>query len=456
MPRSPQQSDKISVRFVSLGCPKNLVDSEVMAGILQKDQFSILPPDQATDVGVVNTCGFIDASKKESIDTILELAQEKKAGRLKLLIVSGCLSQRYAGELPKLLPEVDAFIGTGDFKKLSQIIHDKMGGEKKRDFIRYPEELPTSETPRAISTPFYTRFVKVSEGCSHACSFCTIPMMRGGLKSRTSDDVVAEISKGIESGVKEFNLIAQDLNEFGRDLAERDSLYNLFEKLSALKGDFWIRPLYMYPLQFPDKLIRLMSEHPHVIPYVDIPLQHIDDRILKSMKRGSSSKYIYRLIEGLRKQIPGIILRTTFIVGYPGETEEEFERLHDFIREMKFDRLGVFTYSDEEGTAAFDIADRVPQKTKEERRDRLMRLQQEISLQKNKGYVGKSLKVLYEGENAPEGYQGTGRFYGQAPEIDGQVYFKFKPGQKPPKAGSFINARVIEALEYDLVAEAQG
>ncbi|MDO8519208.1 MAG: MiaB/RimO family radical SAM methylthiotransferase, partial [Deltaproteobacteria bacterium] len=295
---------KTTVRFITLGCPKNLVDTEVMGGLVS-EEFSVVPEGEASDVGIVNTCGFIEASKKESLDAILNLAREKKEGRLKLLIVAGCLSQRYATELPKLLPEVDAFVGTGDFSRVPEVIREKLAGVKKRNFILDPtQELHTASSPRLAGTPAYSRYIKISEGCSHACSFCTIPLMRGGLKSRPQDDVLDEIRRGASEGTKEFNLIAQDLNEYGRDLADRGSLYGLLGKLAAVEGDFWVRLLYMYPLQFPDRLIRLMKDHPHVVPYVDIPLQHIDDRILKSMNRGSSSAYIYRLIEKLKKEIP--------------------------------------------------------------------------------------------------------------------------------------------------------
>ncbi|OGQ07649.1 MAG: ribosomal protein S12 methylthiotransferase RimO [Deltaproteobacteria bacterium RIFCSPLOWO2_12_FULL_40_28] len=449
-----------TVRFISLGCPKNLVDTEVMTGLLHQKNYRIVSSETTSDVGVINTCGFIEASKKESIDTILKLAEEKKQGKLKLLVVSGCLSQRYAKELPALLPEVDAFIGTGDFSRLDEIIQKKLGGETTRNFIRYPDELYSIDTPRLYLTPSYTRFIKISEGCSHTCSFCTIPLMRGNLKSRTSNNIAQEIKQGASRGVKEFNLIAQDLNEYGRDLPERDSLYHLLEKTGGLSGSFWIRLLYMYPLQFPDKLITLIKNHPHVIPYVDIPLQHIDDEILKSMKRGSSSKYIHRLLEKLKTEIPHLVLRTTFITGYPGETESAFGKLLNFIKETKFDRLGVFTYSKEDQTMAAKLPNPVPEKIKQERRDEIMKTQQKISLEKNKALVGKKIEVLFEGElNAtdPETdyfVQGVGRYEGQAPEIDGQVFLDY-PDSNKPTVGEFITATVTKGFEYDLVARVE-
>lgn len=450
------QVSKKSVRFISLGCPKNLVDSEIMAGGLKREDFDVKNNNEATDIGIVNTCGFIEDSKQESINAILELAEEKKKGNLKLLIVTGCLSQRYKEELPKLLPEVDAFIGTNDFSQLSHIIDSKLSGSKKRNFIREPKDLPTVDSPRILTTPKYTRYVKVSEGCSHACSFCTIPLMRGGLKSRELSDVTAEIQRGVNEGVREFNLIAQDLNEYGRDLAKRGSLHHLLENIKTIDGDYWVRLLYMYPLQFPDKLVTLIKNHPHVIPYVDIPLQHIHDDILKSMKRGSSARYIHRLINKLKTEIPNIVLRTTFIVGYPGETEKHFAELMKFIREMEFDRLGVFTYSQEEGTSSSLLKRQIPKKTAQERRDALMILQQGISKKKNSALIGKNIRVLYEGiasdvpPEAPVPIDGIGRYYGQAPEIDGEVFLKNLPTSVKP--GDFIEAKVSQALPYDLVA----
>ncbi|MBX7148582.1 30S ribosomal protein S12 methylthiotransferase RimO [bacterium] len=455
-----------TVRFVSLGCPKNLVDSEIMMGHLNAGNFKIVGDDSASDAAVINTCGFIEDAKEESINTILELAQEKKKGSLKLLVVAGCLAQRYTGELPKLLPEVDAFIGTGDFSSLPKLLELKLAEEKftkkqTRNFIKKPKELPSFDIPRLHATPFYSRYVKVSEGCSHACSFCTIPKMRGGLMSRTVDDVVKEVSLAAKGGVKEFNLIAQDLNEFGRDLSERSSLFKLFEELDTIEGDFWLRPLYMYPLQFPDRLVKMMAGHKHLVPYVDIPLQHISDKMLKSMNRGSSSRYIHRLIDNLRTHVPGITLRTTFIVGYPGESEKDFLELASFIEKTRFDRVGIFTYSDEEGTPAYNLKRKVPDQVKEDRRGHLMRLQQKISEEKNAAYVGKTLTVLLEGlatgDDMPEeiplksGQFMKARHAGQAPGIDGQVFIALNP-QSPlhSRVGQFVPVTITDSTAYDL------
>ncbi len=450
------ENKAVSVRFISLGCAKNLVDSEIMQGLMKRENFKVV--NGPSDVGVVNTCGFIEASKQESINTILELGEEKKKGNLKLLIVAGCLSQRYAEELPQLMPEVDAFIGTGDFQGLTKVVREKLSGTAERNFIRKPTmELPSMDLPRVHSTPSHYRYLKISEGCSHHCSFCTIPLMRGGLKSRTVEDVLNEMREGVSVGVKEFNLIGQDLNEYGRDLPKRDSLFNLLSQMEKIEGDFWIRLLYMYPLQFPDKLIGLIKNHPHIIPYVDIPLQHINDRILKSMERGSSSRYIHRLLEKLKKEIPDIVLRTTFIVGYPGETDAEFGELVQFVREMEFDRLGVFTYSHEEGTKSATLGKQISQKIKEERRETLMLTQQNISLQKNKKLIGKEFDVLYEGPVAEEekspGVIGVGRYYGQAPEIDGETLITSDDLSLKPEIGKKFKVQITEAREYDLVGK---
>lgn len=435
----------VSVKFISLGCPKNLVDSEVMAGILAKNRFKLVPQTSPSDVVVVNTCGFIEDAKRESIETIFEVARAKKNGEVRLLVVAGCLSQRYKDELPKLIPEVDAFMGTGDFSHLKEIIEQKLGGDEQRNFIRHPSEQISMDLPRVDSGPAYSRYVKVSEGCSHACSFCTIPLMRGGLRSRPTGDIVREITESAEKGVKEFNLIAQDLNEYGRDLPTRESLYGLLEKLAPVGGDFWLRLLYMYPLQFPDKLIGLIKDHPHVLPYVDIPLQHIDDAILKSMNRGSSAHYIHRLVDKLRTAMPAMTLRTTFIVGYPGETDEQFEKLLQFVREARFDRVGAFTYSDEDGTPAYKLKEKLPEKIREERKFLLMEEQRKISREKNLEKVGKNLKVLYEGKN-------LARHAGQAPEIDGVTHLP-QPVDSALKPGDFVNIKITRSDDYDLWGE---
>jgi len=436
--------------LVSLGCPKNLVDAEMMLGFLKKDGFGFTTRPEEGEVIVVNTCGFIDASKKESIDEILRMAAYKKEGKCKVLVATGCLSQRYADELAREMPEVDLFIGTGEFDRLSEflkrVIPAKAGIHVSRRQI-----LPDPDLPRIFATPNHYRYLKISEGCSHICSFCIIPKIRGGLKSRTIDSIVREVEQGVQEGVKEFNLIAQDLNEFGRDLKNKTDLAGLLEALNRIEGDFWLRPLYMYPLEFNDRLIGVLRDSEHVVKYVDMPLQHISERVLLSMKRGSPGRYVRKVLGKLKTAIPDIALRTTFIVGYPGETEEEFQELYDFVEERTFDRVGVFKYSIEEGTTAAELSDQLPQELKDERYDRLMTLQQKVSFQKNKSLVGKTFKALIEGPSEDDPKSLQARLATQAPEIDGITYIRKVPGTF--RTGEFASVKITKAKEYDLIAE---
>lgn len=450
MPAS--RESKISVNFVSLGCPKNLVDSEVMIGLLDRDDFCINPPDRPARVVVINTCSFVDESKEESIDTILKVAQRKKAGWHEMIVVTGCLAQRYASELPQLFPEVDLFVGTGEYHKLPGLIRHKLAGRAGVTYVARPEFVPHYLTPRIQTTPFYTKYVKIAEGCSHRCSFCIIPYLRGNLRSREPQDIFNEISEGVAGGVKEFNLVAQDLNEYGRDLTPRSSLFKLLTRLKDIPGDFWLRLMYLYPLQFPDKLVTLIAQHPSLTKYVDIPLQHISDRMLKKMNRGSSSRYIHRLIHNLKTEVPEIVLRTTFIVGHPGETREDFNELKAFIRDTEFDRVGIFKFSDEEGTAAHYMSGKVTASVKQERYDELMALQQKISLKKNRSLIGKTLKVLLEGPAEESGFLLKGRYAGQAPDIDGVVLIRAGSAA----VGTFCKVKIVDAFEYDLLGEIIG
>ncbi|MBF0105126.1 MAG: 30S ribosomal protein S12 methylthiotransferase RimO [Deltaproteobacteria bacterium] len=446
------KNKKITVSFISLGCPKNLVDSETMIGLLQSENFIINPPDVKSDVSIINTCAFVEDAKKESINTILEIAQKKKKGGCRLLVVTGCLSQRYITDLPQLLPEVDLFVGTGEYHRLPLLIREKLDGQKATSFVKIPRYIQTCKTPRTQTTPFYTRYIKIAEGCSHRCSFCIIPTIRGRLRSRTPADIYKEVLRGVQNGVREFNLIAQDLNEYGRDLKARSSLYKLLDALARIDGDFWIRPLYMYPLQFPDKLVRLIADQPRIAKYVDIPLQHISDTMLKRMNRGSASRYIYRLIDQLKTHVPDITLRTTFLVGHPGETKEDFNELKSFIKQTEFNHVGIFKYSNEEGTDSFLLKDHVPKKTAEARYHELMSIQQKISLKKNKALVGKQLKTLLEGPSRETELLLQGRCEGQAPDIDGVILIR--DGTAP--VGTFCQVKIVEAYEYDLLGEIQG
>ncbi len=454
--------------LVSLGCPKNLVDAEMMLGFLQKDGFSFSTNPAESEVIVVNTCGFVEDSKKESIDQLLQMAEYKETGNCKVLVATGCLSQRYSETLSHDLPEVDAFVGLGEFDRLSSILREQFAHSEKRvyvnenferdplkknlsDFTTHRQILPDPDLPRILATPRHYTYVKVSEGCSHRCSFCIIPHIRGDLKSRSIASIAREVQSLSEQGVKEFNLIAQDLNEFGKDLRDGSNLTELFTALEKVPGDFWVRPLYMYPLEFSDSLIQIMRDSKHLVKYADMPLQHINDRVMRSMKRGSPSRYVRQVLEKLKTAMPEIAIRTTFIVGYPGETDAEFQELYDFVKDTEFNHVGVFQYSQEEGTSAALLPDQLADEVKQERFDRLMSLQQKISLKKNQALVGKTLEVLCEkpADDKPGHLQG--RLSIQAPDIDGLTYLKI--AHQIPASGDFVQAKIIEAQEYDLIAE---
>ncbi len=457
------------VCLISLGCPKNLVDAELMLGGLKQDGFSLTAEPAEAEVIVVNTCGFVADSKKESIEQIFEAARYKTTGRCEVLVASGCLTQRYSAALAKEMPEVDLFVGLSEFDKLAGMLRERLGGPKSFRRVRVgerllPEEaakkrlsdfsparqiLPDPDLPRVLATPKHFSYLKISEGCSHRCSFCVIPQIRGDLKSRPIDSIVREVRELVASGVKEFNLIAQDLNEYGKDLRDGSNLADLLAKLDAIPGDFWLRPLYMYPLEFTDRLVGVLKESEHVVKYIDMPLQHISERVLRSMKRGSPGRYVRQVLKKLQQAMPEVALRSTFIVGYPGETEKEFQELYDFVRDAQFDRLGVFQYSREEGTEAAKLPDQVPAKEKRERYERLMELQQGISLKKNRDLVGKRMRVLCEGPSEESELVYQGRLSSQAPEIDGITYLSGDAA----KPGTFLEVQVTEAHEYDLVAE---
>ncbi len=468
------QNFRKKVCLVSLGCPKNLVDAEMMLGFLKRDGFELTAEPMEAEVLVVNTCGFVEDSKKESIDKILEMAEFKQKGRCELLVATGCLTQRYSAQLSKEMPEVDLFVGLGEFDRMGEFLIEKLRGphpsplpegegarragegptyvSKKPNsrFMPARQILPDPDLPRVLATPKHYTYLKISEGCSHRCSFCIIPEIRGDLKSRPMDSILREVRQLVDQGVKEFNLIAQDLNEYGKDLHTGSPLADLLVELNKLPGDFWLRPLYMYPLEFTDRLIGVLKDSEHIVKYVDIPLQHINDRVMRSMKRGSPARYVRKLLSQLKKSMPDISLRTTFIVGYPSETEGEFKELCDFVSEVEFDRVGVFQYSREEGTAAAELVDQIPEKIKAERCHRLMALQQKISHRKNQALLGKTFRLLSEGPSEESKLVVQARLPSQAPEIDGVTYLS----QGMPGPGEFFSAKIIEAYEYDLVAEA--
>jgi ribosomal protein S12 methylthiotransferase len=436
------------VHLSSLGCPKNQVDAEVMLGKLVTEGYTVTLDPAEADVLVVNTCSFIQPAKEESIDTILEMAQLKGKGDGKRLLVTGCLAERYGKELLVEMPEVDAFVGTGDFLRLADVLAE-LGGPRRAAPIAYvgaQHVLPEAKVPRILTEPSYSAYVKVSEGCNHRCAFCIIPKIRGPHESRPADDVVAEIAGLAAQGVREVNLIAQDLTAYGRDLGERTTLAALLRRVAAVEGIDWIRLLYCYPNYVSGELLETIAEEPKICPYIDMPLQHASDRMLRAMRRERSGDALRRLIERVRGRIPNVTLRTSFIVGFPGETEADFDELCRFVREMEFDRVGVFRYSREENTEAGDMTEQVDEAVKQDRWHRLMRLQREISRRKNQRWVGRVVPLLGCGEDA------DGRRYGrtaaQAPEIDGVVYFE----GAALEAGELAPVRLVSADAYDLLA----
>jgi ribosomal protein S12 methylthiotransferase len=452
----------IKVGLVSLGCAKNLIDSEIMIGHLREAGMEMTPHEQEADVLIVNTCSFIDMAKRESIGTVQDAvdgrATDKKRERQKI-IVAGCLSQRFSKELPGLMPEVDAFIGLDQITQVAPIILGLLGKQKTEDqpdnlVTKQPRYIPDYDTPRFRLTPGHFAYVKVAEGCNHTCSFCIIPKIRGRHRSRTQESVIKEVEQLVKSGVKEINLISQDLTYFGMDKwtearpnprspvdsTRGESLTTLLRALNAIPGDFWIRLLYTHPAHWSDELIQTIAECPKVARYVDMPLQHISDRMLKIMQRETGGDYIRDLIRRIRAGIPGIAIRTTFIVGFPGETEEDFSELLDFIRDTRFERAGVFRYSREEGTKAYKFDEKVHHKTIESRWNRAMRELQLVAEELNAAQVGKAHRVLVE-------KPGIARTEWDAPEIDGTVMV-----DKKIPIGSFADVTIKDWRGYDLVA----
>jgi ribosomal protein S12 methylthiotransferase len=434
-----------SVGFVSLGCPKNLVDSEVMLGQLRRNGCEIATDVADAEVIVVNTCAFIDRAKQESIDTILEMARHKETGRAKRLVVTGCLSQRYDAELRREIPEIDATLGTG---QVADIVRAVTGGTTTADTSRPPTWIYDHAAPRMLSTAPWTAYVKISEGCDYTCTFCIIPTLRGRHRSRSVDDVEAEVKALAERGVKEVVLVAQDSTRYGLDLGLRDGLAALLRRLGRVDEIRWIRVMYAYPATVTDAILDTMASEEKVVKYIDIPLQHAADSVLRRMKRPTGRGHLMGLVTRMRERVPGLVLRTSFIVGFPGETDAEFEELLSFVDEGGFDNVGVFTYSDEEGTTSFDLPGRVPARTKERRRRRILALQKRISARKNKARVGSRLEVLLEGVHPDSELLLRGRTAGQAPEIDGAVIVN----DGSAAAGTFVTCEVTEAHAYDLVA----
>lgn len=439
--------------MISLGCPKNLVDSEIMLGAFLKDGYQITQSEEEAETIVVNTCSFIDESKEESISKILEAAEYKANGKLKNLVVTGCLPQRYKSELVKELPEVDLFIGSGEFQKVTQILRDKNKGEEKKDYFHLPTYLQEEATPRVNSEPFYRAYLKISEGCLKRCSFCAIPKIRGNLQSRHISPIVNEAKLLVAGGVREINVISHDFTDYGWDLRRKnpealESPYELLKALSDIKGLDWIRLLYLYPDGLDRKVLELIKERDNLVKYFDMPLQHISNNMLKVMNRKMKRDQIERTLDDIRELMPEAVIRTQFIVGFPGETEEDFQELLGFIEKYEFDRVGCFKYSPQEGTAGFKMTEGiVSEEVKEERFHRLMTLQNKLSRKIHKRFVGQTLQVMVDGVSEETELLLEGRTSQQAPGIDGVVLIN--EGQAEP--GQLVHVKITDSHDYDLV-----
>ena len=446
--------EKKKVGMVSLGCPKNLVDSEVMMGLLARQGYELTTDSQAADVLVVNSCGFIDSARQESVETILEMAQLKQTGKLKRLIVAGCLVERYREELQREIPDIDACIGVNQLKEIESVVEPNghrvlpvySEGAAAPELFLYDET-----TPRLRATAPYTSYVKIAEGCDHTCAFCIIPRLRGVFRSRSPESILREVEMLAAQGVKEFVLISQDTTTYGSDLGLKDGLARLIDSIAAVPGAEWVRFLYCYPTAITDELLAVMASRPNICKYFDIPLQHASRRVLQRMRRGGNREAYERMIERIRERVPGVAVRTTFIVGFPGERAEDFEELLDFVRVVEFDRVGVFTYSDEENSAAFVLDEKVDPAIAQKRESRLMKEQGRISRRKNRRLVGSRVRVLLEGKSKESDLLLEGRMESQAPEIDGSVLINDVPDGGEPLPGDFVTVEITEAHEYDLI-----
>ena len=442
---------KQKFNIISLGCARNLVDSEVMAGLLHKNNFEMVREPELADIVLVNTCGFIGAAKEESIDTILDVARLKETGQIKKLVVAGCLSQRYQDELAAELPEVDLFIGTGEVPRIAEILREHEANTARRQFIGVPSYIYDHATPRLRSTPSYTAFLKVSEGCDHKCAFCIIPQMRGPHRSRSIDSVVEETSELAQNGVKEINLIAQDLTAYGRDRKDGTTLERLLCRMEKVPGIEWIRLLYAYPNFLDLPLLELIRDSDKICKYMDIPFQHSSKSVLQRMRRGKSGSAVREAVSKLRHSIPGLTLRTSLIVGFPDESEADFAELLQFVEEAEFERLGVFKYSEEEGTAAARMPGKVSEQDKERRWQEVMDLQSTISRKKNEALIGSIQRVMID-EVDLDSDKATGRTQAHAPEVDGTVYVEGLAGETTV-CGEMVDVRITGALDYDLIGE---
>lgn len=436
----------MKILFISLGCDKNLADSEEMLGLLTAGGHEITDDETQADAIVINTCCFIKDAKEESVETILEMAEYKKTGSCHALIVTGCMAQRYQKEIIEEVPEVDAVLGTTSYGDIVKALEEAVAGNHFEEF-RDIDYLPDTGSKRVLTTGEHFGYLKIAEGCDKHCTYCIIPKLRGKFRSVPMERLIAQAEDMAEQGVKELILVAQETTVYGKDLYGKKSLHILLKKLCEIRGIRWIRILYCYPEEIYDELIETIRDEKKICHYLDIPIQHASDRILKRMGRRTSKQELIDIVGKLRKEIPDIVLRTTLITGFPGETEEDHEELKEFVDEMEFDRLGVFTYSPEENTPAAEMADQVSEEVKEERRDELMELQQEISYDRGQDRIGQELLVMIEGKVADESAY-IGRTYGDAPKVDGYIFVQ--TGELL-MTGDFAKVRVTGALEYDLI-----
>jgi ribosomal protein S12 methylthiotransferase len=484
--KSAPSTNRPRIGFVSLGCPKNLIDSEVMMGLLDRAGAEMTSDPETAEILVVNTCSFIDAAKQESVDAILEMAQHKTAGTARKLIVAGCLVERYRDEIRKNIPEVDAVVGTGELEQILAAagldapgpeiqepspftilssaqaaraegdLRETQGRFSRTDWdgaeAQLPQYLYDHTTPRLLATKKSSAYIKIAEGCDHPCSFCVIPNLRGKFRSRRFESVIAEAESLVAQGVREITLIGQDTTCFGEDFGLKDGLAQLLDRLAVIPGLVWLRFLYAYPNKITGRLLETIAKHDNICKYLDVPLQHASGPVLKSMKRGANADIFLKTIGKVRAAVPGIALRTSFIVGFPGETEADFETLCEFVRAAKFDWLGVFGYSDEDGSRAFHLGEKVPARTIERRKRELMKIQQRISKKAKAEWVGREIEVLVEGESEETPLLWEGRSQFHAPEIDGTVYINDFGPHENLTAGRFYRCEITEAHDYDVVA----
>jgi ribosomal protein S12 methylthiotransferase len=442
------------VGLISLGCPKNLVDSEVMLGFLRADGYEVTSNAEDADVLVVNTCSFIAPAQEESVSTILEMAELKKSGRAKRLIVAGCLVERYRGEIREQIPEIDAVVGTGEVERILDAVRGELEPAPEGT-SRLPEYLYHDRTPRLLATPRHSAYIKINEGCDHPCSFCIIPQLRGKFRSRRPESVVREAAALAQQGMREVTLVGQDTTAYGVDLGVADALPGLLERLAEIDELAWVRFLYCYPNRVTSRLLDTIAANEKLVRYLDMPLQHASRNVLARMKRGSHGGAFLKLIERIRRTIPGVSLRTTFIVGFPGETETDFRELCDFVRAAEFDWLGVFSYSDEETAASHALDGKVDPETIEHRRQKLMAIQQKISARKLRARAGEQATLLLDGPSRDTEWLWEGRLEGMAPDIDGKVYITEFPGDAEPRPGRLARVSISRATDYDLVARVE-